>query len=145
MDTGSPSPPKAIITQRAGRIGLIVAGSLSLALGVVGIVIPVLPTTPFLLLAAICYGRSSERSYRWLLGNRLFGRYVDDYLHGRRISWKVKTVTLMLLWGVITLSAVLFVSQWWVRALLLVVAVGVTVHVVTLRGREDQRQRMPES
>ena len=96
-------------------------------------------------MAAICYGRSSERSYRWLLSNRLFGRYVDDYLHGRRISWKVKTVTLILLWGVITLSAVLFVSQWWVRALLLVVAVGVTVHVVTLRGRGDQRQRMPES
>jgi len=96
-------------------------------------------------LAAICYGRSSERSYRWLLSNRLFGRYVDDYLHGRWISWKVKTVTLILLWGVITLSAVLFVSRWWVRALLLVVAVGVTVHVVTLRGRGDQRQRMPES
>jgi uncharacterized protein len=145
MNSGSPSPPRAITSRRAGRIALIVAGSLSLALGVVGIVVPVLPTTPFLLLAAICYGRSSERSYRWLLSNRLFGRYVDDYLHGRRISWKLKTVTLILLWGVISLSAVLFVSQWWVRALLIVVAVGVTVHIVTLRGREDQRQRMPES
>jgi uncharacterized membrane protein YbaN (DUF454 family) len=145
MNTGSPSPLRPITTRRAGRIALIVAGSLSLALGVVGIAVPVLPTTPFLLLAAICYGRSSGRSYRWLLTNRLFGRYVDDYLHGRRISWKVKTVTLILLWGVITLSAVLFVSQWWVRALLFVVAVGVTVHIVTLRGREDRRQRMPES
>jgi uncharacterized protein len=84
-------------------------------LGIVGIVIPVLPTAPFLLWAAICYGRSSEWSYRWLLSNRLFGRYVDDHLHGRRISWKVKTVTLILLWGVITLSAILFASQWWVR------------------------------
>jgi len=124
-------------------VALFVAGSLFLALGMVGVVIPVLPTTPFLLLAAICYGRSSERSYRWLTTNRLFGRYLSDYLQGRGISWKVKTPALVLLWGVITLSAVLFVSQWWARALLFLVAVGVTVHIVTLKGRNGQR--IPES
>jgi uncharacterized membrane protein YbaN (DUF454 family) len=137
METRTPSSPT--LGRRARRIGLIAAGSLFLALGMVGVVIPVLPTTPFLLLAAICYGRSSERSYRWLVTNRLFGRYLDDYLHGRGISWRVKVPALILLWGVITLSAVLFVPQWWVRAVMFAVAVGVTVHILMLKGRSDRR------
>lgn len=100
---------------------------------------PLLPTTPFLLLAAVCYGRSSERIYKWLLANRVFGRYVDDYLHGRAVAWRVRIVTLILLWGVIAVSALLFVSQGWLRAFLLVVAAAVTVHVIALKGREDRR------
>ena len=136
MDTHT--PPSPTLGRRVRRIGLIAAGSLFLVLGMVGVVIPVLPTTPFLLLAAICYGRSSERSYRWLVTNRLFGRYLDDYLQGRGISWKVKVPALILLWGVITLSAVLFVSQWWVRGVLLAVAAGVTVHILMLKGRSDR-------
>lgn len=120
---------------RARRIGLLTAGSLFLALGLVGVVIPVLPTTPFLLVAALCYGKSSERSYRWLVGNRLFGRHLDDYLHGRGVSWRAKVSALALLWGMMTLSAVFFVSQWWIRAVLFAVAAGVSVHLVMLKGR----------
>ncbi len=55
-----------------------------------GVVVPVLPTTPFLILSALCYARSSDRYYRWLLTNRLFGRYLDDYLHGRGILGESK-------------------------------------------------------
>ncbi len=135
--------PDPTLGRRARRIGLIVAGSLFLALGMVGIVIPVLPTTPFLLLAAVCYGRSSERSYRWLVTNRVFGRYLDDYLRGRGMPWRAKAFALVLLWGTITLSAVLFVSQWWLRILLFVVATGVTVYILTLKGQN--RGRVPES
>lgn len=124
--------------RRVRRIGLLAAGSLFLALGMVGVVIPVLPTTPFLLLAVICYGRSSERIYRWLVGNRFFGRYLDDYLQGRGVPWRARASALVLLWGVITASAVFFVSQWWLRAILFAVAVGVTTHLVTLKGRGER-------
>ena len=141
MDT-QPQPDPTL-GRRARRIGLIVAGSLFLALGMVGIVIPVLPTTPFLLLAAVCYGHSSERSYRWLVTNRVFGRYLDDYLRGRGMPWRAKVFALVLLWGTITLSAVLFVSQWWLRILLFVVATGVTAYILTLKGQN--RGRVPES
>jgi uncharacterized membrane protein YbaN (DUF454 family) len=104
----------------------------------IGIAVPVLPTTPFLILAAICYGRSSDRCYRWLVTNRVFGRHLDDYLHGRGISWKVKAATLLFLWAVIGCTAFLVVEALWLRVLLLVIAAGVTAHVVTLRGRRRQ-------
>lgn len=137
MDADPPVRP--VCSSRLRRALLLVAGSVSLAIGIVGIVVPVLPTTPFLILAAVCYGRSSERCYRWLVTNRVFGRYLDDYLHGRGISWRVKAGTLVFLWGVITLTAVLFVQALWIRVLLFVIAAGVTVHIVTLKGRGGQK------
>ena len=120
---------------RLRRTLLLVAGSVFLTLGMVGIAVPVLPTTPFLILAAICYGRSSLRCYRWLTTNRVFGRHLDDYLHGRGISWRVKAGTLAFLWVVIVCTAVFFVDALWLRILLFVIAVGVTAHVVTLKSR----------
>ncbi len=97
--------------------------------------IPVLPTTPLLIVAAVFYARGSSRCYSWLVTNRLFGRYLDDYLHGRGISWKVKASTLVLLWGVITCTAILLVQVLWLRVLLFVIAAAVTAHVLTLKGR----------
>ncbi len=111
------------------------AGSFCLLLGTVGIFIPLLPTVPLLILAAICYGRSSERCYLWLVGNRVFGRHLDDYLHGRGVSWKAKAGTLVLLWGVIAPTALLLISPLWVQVLLFLVAAGVSAHVVSLRSR----------
>jgi uncharacterized membrane protein YbaN (DUF454 family) len=122
--------PEPTLGRRARQIGLIVAGSLFLALGMVGIV------------AAVCYGRSSERTHRWLVTNRVFGRYLDDYLRGRGMPRRAKAFALILLWGTITLSAVLFVSQWWLRAFLFALAVGVTVYILALKGQN--RKRIPE-
>ncbi len=99
-----------------------------------GVVVPVLPTTPFLILSALCYARSSDRYYRWLLTNRLFGRYLDDYLHGRGIPWRVKALTLTFLWGVMGSTVAFAVDAWWLRALLLLIAVGVTAHIIMLKG-----------
>ena len=118
------------------RVVLFVAGALSLLIGLVGIIVPLLPTTPFVILAAICFARSSQRVYRWLVTNRVFGRHLDDYLRGRRVSWRVRAGTLVLLWAVITVTAIVFVDAWWLRALLFVIAVGVTAHVVLLPGRK---------
>jgi uncharacterized membrane protein YbaN (DUF454 family) len=119
---------------------LLVAGCVLLATGVVGIVVPVLPTTPFLALAALCFARSSVRCHRWLLSNRLFGRYLDDYLCGRGVPGRVKAGVLGFLWLAITLSAVFFAKSLWLRILLLAVACGVTVHVLLLRVRPRETE-----
>jgi uncharacterized protein len=122
--------------QRAGRLLLFLAGWLSLGLGALGVVLPVLPTTPFLLLAAYCFARSSERAHAWLLDNRVFGPPLRDYLDGRGISWRIKAGALVFLWAAIGVSIVLFVPFLWVRILLGLIAIAVTVHVVMIKNRK---------
>jgi uncharacterized membrane protein YbaN (DUF454 family) len=112
---------------------LIGAGVIALGLGVTGVFIPLLPTTPFLLLAAGCFFRSSERLYSWLIGHPWFGSYIRHYREHRAITLRAKVVTLLLLWGVIGFSAFAIVNAWWARALLGIVAVGVTVHILHLK------------
>jgi uncharacterized protein len=114
---------------------LVVLGTLSVALGVIGAVVPVLPTTPFLLLAAACYLRSSRRLHRWLLSNRVFGEYIRRYLSGEGLSLATKVVTLILLWLSLGASAFLAVPErlWWVRLLLFIVGIGVTTHLLRMK------------
>lgn len=112
---------------------LIVAGSLFLGLGIVGIFLPLLPTTPFLLLAAACYARGSERFYGALLGNRWLGSYVKNYREGKGVPLYLKAVSLVLLWGTIGYSAAVVVEGLAFRIVLIVIAVGVTAHIVSLR------------
>jgi uncharacterized membrane protein YbaN (DUF454 family) len=111
---------------------LITVGIVSLGLGLVGAFVPVLPTTPFLLLAAGCFMRSSQRLYDWLTHHKWFGEYLRNYREYRAISLRAKVVTLVLLWGVIGPTALFTVTLWWVRVLLGVVAVGVTLHLLHL-------------
>jgi len=115
------------------RVLLIACGTLCVALGVLGIFVPVLPTTPFLLLAAICYMRSSERFYHWLLNNRWFGEYIKNYQEGRGIPLREKTLTLIALWLTIGSTTLLVVSVWWGQLILLGVAVVVTIHLVMIK------------
>ncbi|MGJ9459477.1 YbaN family protein [Oceanobacillus sp. CF4.6] len=80
------------------KLFLIIIGSVSLVLGIVGIILPLLPTTPLLLLAAACYIRSSERLYNWLITNKYFGSYILNYREGKGIPLKAKIVGVSLLW-----------------------------------------------
>jgi len=112
---------------------LIVAGTSFVGLGILGIFLPLLPTTPFLLLAAACYARSSERFYNWLLNNRWFGRYIRNYLEGKGIPLRVKVLSLCLLWITIGYSVVFVVHTLVVRIILIVIAVGVTIHILFTR------------
>jgi uncharacterized membrane protein YbaN (DUF454 family) len=116
---------------------LVMAGTLAAAIGIIGIFVPLLPTTPLLLLAAACYLRSSERFYRWLLGNRLFGSYIADYLAGRGMPLKTKIYTLSLLWLTIGLSAAIGTQSTVVRIVLLLVAVGVTLHIIMIKLKKQ--------
>jgi uncharacterized membrane protein YbaN (DUF454 family) len=107
-------------------------GALSVGLGIIGIALPLLPTTCFLLLAAWCFARSSPRAERWLHENRVFGRYLRDYRERGVISSRARHVSLLTLWACIGVSAFVFVDRTWVVALLLVVAAAVTIHLVSL-------------
>lgn len=112
---------------------LIVLGSILVIIGTIGIFIPILPTTPFLLLAAACYGRGSKRLYDWLLNNRLFGEYIRNYLDGKGIPLATKLYALVLLWLSISCSAIFFVDNLWIKILLFVIAIGVTIHLLTIK------------
>lgn len=113
---------------------LIAGGTLALGAGIVGIFIPVLPTTPFLLLAAACYLRSSRRLYSRLMGSRILGAYLKDYYEHRRMRRRAKAVTISLLWLTIGLSCWLSGFDPVISGILLVVAVGVTIHIALLRA-----------
>jgi hypothetical protein len=107
-------------------------GTIAVAVGIVGIFVPLLPTTPLLLLAAACYMRSSERLYRWVITNRWFGDYIRNYREGRGVRPKAKIATLTLLWATIGFSCLCATQHWGVRGILLLIAVAVTVHVLAI-------------
>ena len=127
---------------RSIRLILVIAGTLFVAVGSVGIFLPLLPTVPFLLLAAACYARSSDTFHNWLMTNRWFGKEIKNYREGRGLPLKVKTFTISLLWITITSSALLFVSSFPWRIFLLVVAIGVTAHLLCLptSGRSEGKE-----
>jgi uncharacterized protein len=108
---------------------LIGIGSLSVVVGVIGIVVPILPTTPFLLLAAACYLRSSKRFYQWLITNRWLGEYIRNYREGRGMPRRTKIAVLGLLWLTIGYSALMVVPVLAGKLTLLAIAMGVTYHV----------------
>ena len=115
---------------------LIGAGTLSTGLGIIGIFVPILPTTPFLLLAAACYMRSSERFYRWLINDRIFGAYVRNYIEGKGMPVKIKMFTILLLWLTIALTIVFGVQNIVIKIVLICIAVGVTAHIALIRKRK---------
>lgn len=120
---------------------LVAGGTLSVALGVLGMFLPLLPTTPFLLLAAYCYARSSKKFHHWLMTNRWCGEYLRNYQEGRSITLKHKILTISLLWLSMSYSAIVVVSQWWVKVILFLIAAGVTVHLVRMKTVKVPAQR----
>jgi uncharacterized membrane protein YbaN (DUF454 family) len=115
-------------------------GSLSLTFGIAGVFIPVLPTTPFLLLASFCYLRSSERMYNWIINHRVFGAYIYSYMTYKAIPKKTKVGTLIFLWSTL-IASMMLAASWHVRILLIVVGIGVTIHLMMLKtlSREEMK------
>jgi uncharacterized membrane protein YbaN (DUF454 family) len=105
--------------------------------GILGIFIPVLPTTPFLLIAAACYARSSQRFYDWLLNNRWFGNYIRNYLQGKGVPLRAKVLTIALLWIAIGCSVAFAVQLFVVRLILILIAIGISIHVLLLRTLKE--------
>lgn len=113
----------------AVRYVLLVVGWLAVVLGVIGIFLPVLPTTPFLLLAAACFVRSSRRFYLWLVNHRHLGPWIRDYLEGNGIPLRGKVYAIGLMWISIAFSCYL-VPMPWARGFMLTSAVLVTVYIL---------------
>ncbi len=123
----------------------VIAGTISVGIGVVGIFLPVLPTTPFLLLAAICYTRGSQRLYKALLYNRFIGTYIRNYIEGRGMSLKMKVWTIGLLWITIVSTAVFATEGMIVRIILAVVLIGVTLHILFIRTIKNNSKTINDS
>lgn len=114
------------------RVLLFITGWLATGLGVLGVLLPLVPATPFLLLAAACFARSSPRSREWLLRARWLGPVLDDYLQHRVVSVRTKAFALLLLWPSVGWTATQVVPVPAVGGVMLVVALLVTVYLLRL-------------
>ena len=115
---------------------LIFAGTLCVGLGVLGMFLPLMPTTVFLLMAAYCYSKSSEKFHTWLLSNRLFGKYISNYKSGKGISLRQKLSTIVTLWLSIGFSMWMLSGRFWLSLLMIAIAVGVTIHLLMIKTYE---------
>jgi uncharacterized protein len=115
-------------------------GVFFVVLAFIGILLPVLPTTPFLLLAAFFFARSSDRFLHWLLNNRWFGAYIRNYREGKGMTARNKAFTLSMLWLTIGATAIFGVNSTWLRLLLLGIASGVTFHLARIHTFNPQAE-----
>lgn len=117
---------------------IFMGGTITLILGIVGIFLPILPTTPFLLVSAAAYAKSSSRFHHWLLHNKILGSYIRNYREGLGMPIKVKIFTLSFLWLMI-LIATLMVPILWVQIILLIIALAVTIHIMLIRPKKEHK------
>lgn len=116
------------------KILLALLGCLSLGLGIAGIFLPLLPTTPFLLLAAALWMRSSPRLYAWLLSHKRLGPYIRNFRENRAIPLRAKIVSLTLMWTLMLVCIFTLLDRWWwAQVAMLAVAGGVTWHILSFR------------
>lgn len=118
---------------RIARAFFLAAGTVSVGVGILGIFLPLLPTTIFLLIGAACYGRSSPAAYRWLTTNRVFGHHLRRYKEERGATMRTKVSSVGALWVGIALAIWIVSMPWWGTASLVVIAALVTWHVLSLR------------
>lgn len=117
---------------------LIIIGIIAMTLGVIGIFLPLLPTTPLLLLAAACFIRSSEKLYMFIINNKHFGVYIRDYREGKGIPKKTKVIAIGLLWISIGISVIYAITNIFLRIMLTIVASAVTVHIVKIKTKKAE-------
>ena len=111
---------------------ILMVGWLSVVQGVVGIFLPLLPTTPFLLLAAACFFRTSPRFYAWLIGHPRLGPYVVQYLNGKGIPLRAKVYTLLIMWSTMLFSAFVLLDIKAVKISLPIIGALVSLYIVRL-------------
>lgn len=122
------------------KISFIILGLISLFLGIIGIFVPILPTTPFLLLTAFLFSKSSDKLHFWLLHNKLFGRYIRNYQSGKGIPLPTKISAVLMLWLGILSSVIFCIDSNFVKSILIFIAIFVSVHILgnpTNKRKED--------
>ncbi|EGF57501.1 YbaN family protein [Bacteroides fluxus] len=111
----------------------IILGTVSLALGIIGIFLPLLPTTPFLLLTAALYFRGSPRLYQWLLNHKHFGPYIRNFRENKAIPLRAKIISLLLMWGTMIYCIFFLIPLVWVKVVMFLVAAGVSWHILSFK------------
>ena len=111
---------------------LICIGWISIVIGIIALFLPLVPTVPFLLLAAVCFSRSSEKFHNWLLEHRHLGPPIRDYLVHGGIPLRTKIMAIVMVWISFPASAFLFVQIFWLKVLLLAIATAVTLYLLSL-------------
>lgn len=119
----------------------LVLGTLSLGIGMIGVLIPVLPTTPFLLMASFFYLRSSKRMYNWMLNHKVFGSYIYCYMKHRGVSQKAKEGTLIFLWSTLLLSMII-IPGWQIKIVLVLVGLAVSTHIMLLKTLSEDEIKL---
>ena len=115
------------------RIILTIVGLLALCLGILGIFLPVLPTTPFLLLASALFLRSNRRLYNWLMEHPKLGPYIKNFLVHKSIPMRVKIGSISLIWLTLLNCAIFVAEHCAMRFMFIVIAAGVTIHILSFK------------
>ena len=112
------------------------SGFLQVAIGVIGIFLPLLPTTIFLILASICFLKSSPKANDWLRNHKILGGYIDNYQNKTGLTRNSKIINIVTLWTSISLSAFLLTNEFYIRIILLAIAIGVTIHLLMIKTKQ---------
>jgi uncharacterized membrane protein YbaN (DUF454 family) len=112
---------------------LIILGSISLVLGVIGIFLPLLPTTPFLLLTAALYVRSSENLYQWLIHQKYLGTYIRNFREHKAIPLRAKIISVTLVWATLLYCAIFISENIYLSIVLLVLATAISWHILSYK------------
>ena len=112
---------------------LIILGSICLALGVIGIFLPLLPTTPFLLLSAALYFRSSEKLYQWLIRQKYLGTYIRNFREHRAIPLRAKIISISMIWITLTYCTITVSDSIWIKFLFITLAISITWHILSYK------------
>lgn len=122
---------------RIVRYAYLVSGFLLVAIGIIGIFLPLLPTTIFLILASACFVKSSPKANEWLRSNKILSPYLKNYQDKTGLSAKTKIFTLSFLWISISLSAFYLTNEFYIKIILLAIAVGVSIHLIMVKTKKN--------
>jgi uncharacterized protein len=136
MMTDKPKIALDINENRLIRILWISFGFLMVGMGILGAILPVIPGTIFFIIAAICFAKSSEKFYKLLIHNKYVGPHLQSYLEEKFIPVKTKIIIISSLWISITASAVYVLDVFWQRAIMFLIAIGVTIYIVLHRSKK---------
>lgn len=115
------------------RYILTILGLISLGLGILGAFLPVLPTTPLLLLSAALFLRGNRRLYDWLMNHPKLGVYISNFMKHKAIPLRVKVVAVSMLWITLLYCAIWVAGHWAFRLFFILIAIGVTVHILSYK------------
>jgi uncharacterized membrane protein YbaN (DUF454 family) len=123
------------------KVLLSTIGLISLGLGILGIFLPLLPTTPFLLLSAALFARSSDRLYNWLINHKVCGEYIRNFREYKAIPLRVKILSISTMWIVMLCTIFMVVNdKLWLQIMLFAIAAGVTVHILSYKTKDVRKK-----